>query len=100
MAGRGWYDETTLKSVPRGPSMTNHDPILDEQRIEQLEREFPAASGFAFSEAYVQTLSAGFSVVVSENGGIYEIFPDGQRRLLKTITPPSPAQPGRKLTIP
>ncbi len=77
-----------------------HIPITsDDQRIEELESSFPEASGVAFSKAYDLAIKAGLSVVVSDNGAIYEVFPDGKRRLVKTITPPSPAQPGRKLTL-
>lgn len=77
-----------------------HNPLSsDDQRIEQLESSFPAASGVAFANAYNLAIKAGLSVVVSENGAIYEVFPDGRRTLVKTVTPPSPAQPGRKLTL-
>jgi len=76
------------------------DPIsAADQRIEQLESSFPAAAGVVFSQAYDLAIQAGLSVVVSEDGAIYEVFPDGQRRLIKTITPPTPAEPGRKLTL-
>jgi len=71
----------------------------DDQRIEQLESSFPAASGVIFSKAYDLAIEAGFSVVISDNGAIYEVFPDGHRTLLKTIAPPSPAQPGQKVTL-
>ena len=79
--------------------MPHSNPPLDEQQIEQLESSFPAASGVAFANAYDQAILAGLSVVVSDNGAIYEVFPDGQRKLVKTIAPPSPAQPGRKFTF-
>ncbi len=79
--------------------MSPHSPSADDQQFEQLESSFAAASGAAFSEAYNLAIKAGLSVVVSDNGAIYEVFPDGHRRLVKTITPPSPAQPGRKLTL-
>jgi hypothetical protein len=74
-------------------------PPIDEQQLEQLERECPAASGVAFARAYQQAVQAGLSVVVSENGEIVEIFPDGRRKFIKSITTPTPDQPGRKITI-
>lgn len=80
--------------------MVNPDPPMNEQQIEQLELDFPAASGLAFANAYHQAIHAGLFVVVSEGGSIVEVSPDGQRRLVKTIPPPSPAQPGQKFTIP
>lgn len=80
--------------------MVQNSHSADDQRIDQLESSFPAASGAVFSKAYDLAIKAGLSVVVSENGVIYEVFPDGKRRFVKTIAPPSPAQPGQKLTLP
>ncbi|MEI8017120.1 MAG: hypothetical protein WCH39_02920 [Schlesneria sp.] len=79
--------------------MQNQNPPHDETLIEQLELSFLAASGSAFLNAYQQAVVAGLSVVVSEEGKIFEIFPDGQRKLLKEIEPPSPSQPGQRYTI-
>jgi uncharacterized coiled-coil protein SlyX len=79
--------------------MHDHNHLSDEARIEQLELSFLAASGSAFSNAYQQAVLAGLSVVVSEDGKIFEIFPDGQRKLLKKIAPPTPSQPGQRYTI-
>ncbi len=79
--------------------MSHNLPSADDQQFEQLEASFAAAAGAVFSKAYDRAIKAGLSVVVSDNGAIYEVFPDGHRRLVKTITPPSPAQPGRKLTL-
>ena len=79
--------------------MPHSTPSPEEQRIEQLELSFPAASGVAFSNAYDQAIHAGLSVMVSEDGAIYEVFPDGQRKLVKTIAPPSVSQPGQKFKL-
>jgi hypothetical protein len=59
-----------------------------EKEIEILENEFPAISGSAFATARECALSAGHSVFESENGGVYEVFPDGRRVLVKKIAPP------------
>ncbi len=80
--------------------MSNPDPPMNEQQIEQLESNFPAASGVAFSTAFQQAVDAGLCVLVSENDAIFEIFPDGQRQFVKSITPPIPAEPGQKIAIP
>lgn len=80
--------------------MANSDPPMNEQHIEQLESKFPAASGVAFSMAFQQAVDAGLRVLVSENDAIYEVFPDGQRQFVKSITPPIPAEPGQKISIP
>ena len=63
--------------------MPNSTPAPDERHMEQLERDFPAASGMAFAKAYDQAIQAGLSVLVSKNGSIYEVFPDGRRELVK-----------------
>jgi hypothetical protein len=72
---------------------------LDEQQIDQLELRFPPASGVAFSQAYRQAVSAGLSVLISDRGKIVEVFPDGTRKTVKDIEPPTTAQPGQKFTI-
>ncbi len=74
--------------------MTEH-----EKNIETLEMAFPAASGSAFADAREQALDAGLSVLLSEGGVIYEVFPDGQRREVKRIEPPTAVVPGSKLKI-
>lgn len=71
----------------------------DECRLDYLESQIPAASGEVFSLAYTKTIQAGLSVIVSENGAIYEVFPDGRRQLVKTIAPPAKAQPGQKIKL-
>jgi hypothetical protein len=70
-----------------------------EDSIETLEREFPARSGTAFAAAREQALSSGQSVLQSEHGYIYEVFPNGRRVLVKKIEPPTTVVPGRKITI-
>lgn len=70
-----------------------------ENNIEELENQFPALSGAAFAAARERVLASGNSVLQSEQGHIYEIFPDGRRVLLKNIEPPTPNASGRKITI-
>lgn len=71
----------------------------DEWLIDKLEAQFPAAAGAVFANAYNQALQAGLSVLVSDSGAIYEIFPDGRRRFVKKIAPPTPIQLGLKITF-
>lgn len=71
----------------------------EEQKLDLLEKQFPAASGAAFSEARARVLASGQSVLQSENGYIYEVFPDGTRVMVKQIEPPIPVELGRKITI-
>jgi hypothetical protein len=68
-----------------------------ERQILQLESQFPAASGSAFAAAREQVLASGQSVLQSEQGFIYEVFPDGRRLVVKQIEPPTPVVAGCKI---
>jgi hypothetical protein len=70
-----------------------------EDNIEILESQFPAASGSVFAAARERVLASGQSVLQSEDGVIYEVFPDGHRIVVKKIEPPTPDVYGRKITI-
>jgi len=72
--------------------MSDHD-------IQQLESQFPAVSGSAFAAARDQVLASGQSVLQSEGGFIYRVFPDGRKELVKKIEPPTLVRRGTKLTI-
>lgn len=69
------------------------------QQIESLENAFPAVSGSAFAAARERALSAGHSVFESENGGLYEVFPNGRRVLVKKIAPPQPVVSGTVIKL-
>lgn len=56
-------------------------------------------SASAFSEARENILASGQSVLQSERGFIYEVFPDGRRVLVKKIKPPVPAKVGSQIII-
>lgn len=70
-----------------------------ENEIDEMERRFPDVARVAFAEAYRRTLAAGHRVLVSDNGFIYEVFPDGTRKMVKAIQPPAMVVKGSKLTI-
>ena len=70
-----------------------------ENNIETLENQLPAASGSAFAAAREQALASGESVLQSEQGVIYEVFPNGTRRRVKEIEPPTPVARGSKVAI-
>ena len=70
-----------------------------ENNIEILENQFPALSGSAFAAAREQILASGQSVLQSEQGYVYEVFPDGRRVMVKKIESPTSVVPGRKITI-
>jgi len=73
--------------------------LKKENKIKRLEKWFIARSGSAFETARKQSQASGHSVVISDQGAIYEIFPDGNRRLLKQIEPPTRVRPGQKVII-
>ena len=73
----------------------NHDFEID-----KLERQFPTASGVAFATAREQVLASGQSVLQSEDGSIFEVFPDGHRHLVKTVEPPISVTIGSKVILP
>lgn len=73
--------------------------IQDEQAIEALEATFPLLSGAAFSAAYKKTLAAGMSVLIAEEGYLYEVFPDGTRKQITKIEPPTRVVPGKPIQI-
>jgi hypothetical protein len=72
---------------------------MSDQDIQKLESKFPAVSGSAFADARAGALASGQSVLQSEQGVIYEVFPDGTRRRVKQIEPPTPVAPGFKVNI-
>ncbi len=72
---------------------------MSDQDIQKLENQFPAVSGSAFAAAREQALAFGQSVLQSDQGVIYEVFPDGTRRAVKRVEPPTPVVTGSKFTI-
>jgi hypothetical protein len=74
--------------------------MADEEKImREMENEFPPLSGVAFDTARKQTLASGLSVLQSEGSLIYEVSPDGSRRRVKEIEPPTQVVSGSKITI-
>ena len=71
-----------------------------ESEIQKLESQFPPISGEAFAAARARVLASGQSVLQSEDGALYEVFPDGRKVFVKQLEPPTKAVPGTKLTIP
>ena len=72
---------------------------MSDQDIQKLESQFPAVSGAAFATARAQVLASGQSVLESQDGVIYEVFPDGHRLQVKKIEPPTQVVSGSIFTI-
>jgi hypothetical protein len=70
-----------------------------ETELQILESAFPSLSGEAFSAAHAEALAAGLSVMQAEDGVIYEVFPDGQRREVMKVEAPVPVLRGSKIRL-
>lgn len=69
-----------------------------EKVIDYLEEQIPQLAAAATKIAYWQALASGSSVLISENGEIVEVFPDGTRKFVKKVEPYLKAEK-RKFTI-
>lgn len=59
--------------------------VKSEKELDYLERHIPELAETAVRQAYWNTLAAGYSVLESEDGKIYEVFPDGSKSFVKNI---------------
>ncbi|MEW6156372.1 MAG: hypothetical protein AB1813_03010 [Verrucomicrobiota bacterium] len=73
--------------------------MLDEETIEELERQFPEMAALAFATARAEALAAGLSVVETHDNILWEVFPNGTRRAIKALEPRMSVTPGTKITI-
>lgn len=64
-----------------------------------LEEHIPELADAAFKQAYWAALAAGSSVLISQNGSLVEIFPDGQQKFIKLLPPSTPVTLGQKFKI-
>ena len=72
---------------------------LNEKEIDYLEEHIPELAEIAFKQAYWAALASGSTVLMSENGNLVEIFPDGKRKIIKPLPPSTPVVPGQKLEL-
>ncbi len=70
---------------------------LSEKSISFLEEHIPELAEVAFKQAYWAALASGSSVLVSENGNLVEIFPDGHYEIIKHLLPVIPVIRGQRL---
>lgn len=61
---------------------------LTEEAMTYLEERIPELAEKATNRAFLETLAAGETVLIAENGNIIEVFPDGNRKIIKQIDPP------------
>ena len=60
---------------------------LGEAELDYLESLIPHMAGAASRQAFLDSLAAGLSVVVAEDGAMVEVFPDGSRRFIENLPP-------------
>lgn len=71
----------------------------EDRQFDRLEEEFPTVAEQAFATARARVLASGQTVLHSENGYIYEVYPNGDRVFVKKIDPPISVVSGHKITI-
>ena len=59
----------------------------NEKAIDYLEAHIPELAEAAVKQAYWQALASGSSVLVSENGVMKEVFPDGTSKIIQENVP-------------
>jgi len=72
---------------------------LSEKALDYLEKHIPELAELAFKQAYWAALASGSTVLVSENGNLVEVSPDGYRKIIKKLSPWIPVTCGQKLEI-
>jgi hypothetical protein len=72
---------------------------LSEKALDYLEEHIPELAEVAFKQAYWAALASGSSVLVSENGSLVEVFPDGTRKFIKELPAWIPVKRGQRLEL-
>ncbi len=72
---------------------------MTEESMRFLEEHIPILADAAVKQAYWQALAAGSSVLVCENDVMYEIFPDGTRKVVKQLEPQTSVTLGQRLEL-
>lgn len=72
---------------------------MTEERMQFLEEQIPYLAEAAFKQAYLQALTSGSSVLISEEDALIEASPDRSRKVLKQLKPRTPCTLGQRLVI-
>ena len=70
-----------------------------EEKLDELEAEFPLLSGKAFADAQAEALKSGLPVLVAQNGQLVRHYPDGSEEFVKVIEASVAVRPGTKIKI-
>ena len=73
--------------------------MMNEETLDYLEAKIPELAVLAMKKAYWDALASGSSVLVSENGSLVEVFPDGTRKFIKKLASWVPVKRGQKLEL-
>ncbi len=73
--------------------------VLSEEAMCFLEDHIPELADVAFKQAYWAALASGSSVLISENGNLMEVFPDGTQIFIKQLPPSTQVTRGQRLEI-
>ena len=72
---------------------------ITEKIMQFLEEHIPELADSAVKQAYWLALASGSTVLECENGTIVEVYPDGMRKIVKKLAPPTKAVPGQKIEL-
>ncbi len=72
---------------------------ITEEAMRFLEEHIPEQAEMALKQAYWRALASGSSVLISENGALVEVHPDGTKRVIRQIPSPTPVTSGQRLEI-
>jgi hypothetical protein len=81
------------------PPMMPPDTSDPDRTLDYLELQIPSLSAAAVDVAFWQALGSGQAVLVSDDGGVYQTYPDGTRKLIKTTAQPLSMPVGTRVTI-
>ena len=70
------------------------DDVLD-----RIEEEYAGLAGSVFAAARARALAAGHDLVEAEGDMLVRISPNGERTILKHISPPRVVEPGTKYCL-
>jgi hypothetical protein len=84
----------------RGSLIQRMSMADSEKTLDYLEQQIPSLAAAAVDVAYWQALAAGQTVLVSSEGGIYEVYPDGTRKFVKATEARLSVPVGTRVKIP
>lgn len=73
--------------------------VNNEKAIDHLEAHIPELAEAAVKQAYWQALASGSSVMISDNGVIKEVFPDGTSKVIERHAPFVKTEKGKIIKI-